>query len=97
MRPWAKRKPDKTEMEIKSALRDAGATVYSVNAIGKAGFPDLVIGFMGITALAECKTKEGKLRDTQKEFMVAWRGGPVFVLKDAVDVESCLKAMVSWR
>ena len=97
MRPWTKRHPDKTEAMIKEALRAAGATVYSVNAIGKAGFPDLVVGFMGITALAECKTKTGKLRDTQKEFMAAWRGGPVFIIKDVTDVENALLSMSKWR
>jgi hypothetical protein len=75
--------PDGNQEEIVQALRDAGVTVVII------GRPvDLLCGYGGKNTLLECKTKEGKLRESQEEFFANWRG-QVTVVRDvqqALDV-----------
>ena len=75
---------DANQAEIVAVLRKVGATVHSTHKVGQ-GFPDLVIGFMGSTILAEVKDgskpeSARKLRPSQVEFRDKWRGGPILIL-----------------
>ena len=48
---------DRNQTEIVEALRAAGASVYSLAAVGD-GIPDLLCGFRGKTALIEVKDSQ---------------------------------------
>ena len=73
-------------------MRAAGASVWPIK------LPvDLLVGVNGVTALVECKTLTGKRNpkpsrytDLQRDFMAAWRGGPVVTVTDA---EGALRAV----
>lgn len=71
-----------------AALRSVGASVFSTATIGK-GFPDLVVGFRGVTYLMEVKAPTGKLRPAQTAFLLKWRGRAVVVHS----VEEALRAI----
>lgn len=60
------------------AIRDAGMTVAVTSALGK-GFPDLVIGFRGLTCLVELKDgskppSAQKLTADEEKFRDSWAG-----------------------
>lgn len=67
---------DSTHHEIVETLEAVGASVFDAADVG-GGFPDLVVGFRGVTYLLECKGPKGKLRPSQVAFAEGWRGGPV--------------------
>ena len=77
-------------------MRAAGASVWPIK------LPvDLLVGVNGVTALVECKTLTGKRNpkpsrytDLQRDFMAAWRGGPVATI---CDVESALRLVATMR
>jgi len=95
MNYWARGggNPDTTQAPIVAGLRKVGASVTILSAVGN-GCPDLLVGWKGVTFLGECKspkairkTKGDGLRKSQREWMEAWRGGPVAVwetLEDAL-------------
>jgi len=69
---------DANHGEIVAALREIGASVLDLSAVGK-GAPDLAVGFRGRNWLVECK--DGKksasrrvLTPAQVEFKATWRG-----------------------
>ena len=64
---------DRNQQEIVDALRDIGASVLVLSQVG-GGAPDLLIGMRGRNVLMEVKTKTGKLRSGQVEFMNTWQG-----------------------
>lgn len=71
-------KTDRNQAEIVAALRDAGATVQPLHAVGK-GCPDLLVGFRGRNMLLEVKDwKAAKsdrvLTDPQVEWHGGWKG-----------------------
>lgn len=74
-------KSDSNQKEIKDALEKAGASVHDLKAAGE-GFPDLAVGYMGVTYLMEVIgpdklkrfRKNGGLSDNQVEWHDAWRG-----------------------
>lgn len=78
-------KVDLNQDAIVQALRDAGATVQSLAAIGK-GCPDLLVGWKGLNLLMECKRqredrkKAPSLTADQMDWLAGWRGGVVVVL-----------------
>jgi hypothetical protein len=77
---------DSAQEGIGDALRAVGATVQSLAMVG-CGCPDLLVGFRGKTFLLEVKTPEAprkrrapkkrELRQSQKDWMATWTGGPV--------------------
>ena len=87
-------KADRNQPEIVAALKDAGATVRSLAAVGE-GFPDLAAGFRGRTFLLEVKRPkakgqpEGALTDAQKTFFDEWEGQAAVVRT----VEEALRAI----
>lgn len=50
-----------------------GVSVLILSQVGN-GAPDLLLGFRGKNYLVEIKSKNGKLRQDQKEFIDEWRG-----------------------
>ena len=84
---------DPGQPEIVAALRSIGATVWVI------GLPlDLLVGYRGRTHLIEVKTlvgkrapKPAKHTQLQKDFMLAWAGGPIATVTDA---EGAIKAVL---
>lgn len=64
---------DSTHTQIVCALRDAGASVFSLAAVGL-GFPDLAVGFAGRNYLLEVKGPKGTLNPYQKALHGMWAG-----------------------
>lgn len=64
---------DKNHAEIRQALEQVGASVYPGGPL------DLIVGYRGFTTLLEVKTAKGKLRASQKAFMLSWQGVAVVV------------------
>jgi hypothetical protein len=65
---------DLTQSAIVKALRDIGASVQVLSAVG-GGCPDLAAGYRGRSFLLECKTgKEGKLNAMQRDWHAKWAG-----------------------
>lgn len=86
------KKIDANQKEIVSALRDAGATVRSLAALG-CGIPDLLVGWRGVNYLVEIKNKAGKgdkLTPAEDEFIQTWRGqvAKVLTVDDALQLIS---------
>jgi hypothetical protein len=67
-------KVDVNHPDIVKALRDLGATVFSIASVGR-DKPDIVVGINGINVLAEIKAdKKKKLTDGQEKFRREWKG-----------------------
>jgi hypothetical protein len=87
-------KVDANHSEIVAALRKIGATVTSTAAIGK-GFPDLAVGWRGMTLLLEIKDgakppSARQLTDDERKWHGEWRGHA-----DVVEsVEQALRAVM---
>ena len=64
---------DIVQTAIVEALRDVGASVQSLAAVG-GGCPDLLVWWGGETRLLECKSAKGKARDSQEKWTQNWRG-----------------------
>lgn len=76
-------KVDANQPQIVAALRDVGASVQPLHAVGK-GCPDLLAGFRGVNYLLEVKDgslppSARKLTDAQAEWHPSWRGNVVVV------------------
>lgn len=87
-------KVDANQPAIVAALREAGATVQSLAAIGD-GCPDLLVGYQGVTLLMEIKdgTKPPsarRLTPDQLAWHGAWRGGALSVV---MDEEGAIRAL----
>jgi hypothetical protein len=74
------KKRDASEPEIVSALLQCG---FSVERLDRP--VDLAVGFRGRCWLVECKVEGAKLNKNQQEFVAAWRGPKVVVLRSAQD------------
>ncbi len=64
---------DTVQGSIVKALRQIGASVEVMSGAGK-GFPDLVVGYHGVTMLMECKTGNDQLNAMQREWHASWAG-----------------------
>lgn len=67
------RKVDANQAEIIAAFRALGCAVHDCSGVGN-GFPDLVVGLVGVNLLVECKTDAGTLTPDQERFSQEWRG-----------------------
>lgn len=85
---------DANHSEIVAALRKIGATVTSTAGVGK-GFPDLAVGWRGMTLLLEVKDgskppSAKQLTDDERKWHAEWRGHA-----DVVEsVEEALRAVM---
>lgn len=66
-------KVDVTQASIVKALREAGATVQDLSAVGR-GVPDLLVGYNTVNYLIECKSPGGKLTPQQRVWHSEWNG-----------------------
>lgn len=92
-------KIDANQPEIVDALRKAGATVYSLAAVGQ-GIPDLFVGYAGRTALIEVKDgsrppSDRRLTPDQQQWHQNWTGGTVAVVPDVDAALKVLKVMTA--
>ena len=88
------KKTDANQSAIIAVLREVGATVVDLSAVGK-GCPDLLVGHRGATYLLEVKNVKGKNRTTpdQDVFYAWWRGGPVHIVRTADEALSAIGAV----
>jgi hypothetical protein len=87
---------DNNHAEVRKALRDAGATVEDLSAVGK-GCPDLLAGWRGWNFLFEVKDgskppSHRVLTVDQKEWHATW-GGQVNVVTSG---DEAVAVMVAW-
>lgn len=87
-------KIDDNQKSIVNALRDVGASVQSLAAIGK-GCPDLLVGYQGINYLMEIKDgskvpSAQKLTIDQEHWHSVWKG-VVHVVKSEDEALKILK------
>lgn len=81
-------KRDANHGEIVAALKQFGFSVYDAAHAGR-DFPDLVVGFGGMTYLVEIKSSEtAPLTEGQSEFARTWRGSAVVVLRSRANAVS---------
>lgn len=85
-------KRDANEPEIVEALRKAGCSVVRLDKP-----VDLLIGYRGVTHLAEVKTDKGKLTKAQDDFRKSWQGSYFYILRDVDDALTMLRIMQSLR
>jgi Holliday junction resolvase len=71
-------KVDLNHREIVAALRDVGASVYSLSTVG-GGVPDLLVGYKGVNYLLEIKSGAGTFTPDQIRFSTLYRGAFVVV------------------
>lgn len=96
-RPLARK--DSNHDEIANTFRGLGCSAIDTNLPPVAGYPDLVIGCMGVTHLVEAKstlTAYGRagLNDNQTAFARDWRGSPVHLVSSPDDAIALVK---KWR
>jgi Holliday junction resolvase len=70
---------DANQRKIVQVLRKLGASVAITADVGR-GFPDLVVGYGGMTYLVEVKN-HSTLRRSQRAFREQWRGGEIVLLR----------------
>lgn len=69
-------KADANQQQIVRELRALGMSVRHTHTIGQ-GFPDLAVGWRGVTLLVELKVDGGRLSADEVEFFEAWRGAAI--------------------
>ena len=78
-------KRDAIHNAIVGAFKDMGFSVADMAHAGHS-FPDLVVGWSGVTHLVEIKTgKHAPLTPGQVAFASTWRGSPVVVLRSVTE------------
>lgn len=87
---------DDNQKQIVKAFRGMGASVAHTHSVGK-GFPDLIVGFLGINALVEVKDgnkipSAQKLTSDQVDFHQNWKGA-VYIVRDVPGVFELLKSI----
>jgi hypothetical protein len=88
--PRWRQKPDANQPDIVAALESIGCSVYDASRVG-GGFPDLVVGFRGLTLLLEVKTARGRLRKEQQQWIDEWRGFTRVVRSSTDAIETVLE------
>ena len=86
-------KSDHNAREIVEALRKIGAVVWFIEAAyGRAGLPDLLVGYKGRTYLLEVKMRKGRVSDEQRKFFETWPGGTAAIVHDVDEALGVLLA-----
>lgn len=90
---------DGNHAEIVKAFRDTGCSVVETHLPPVAGFPDLIVGCIGVTHLVECKnieTKYGRagFSRSQSAFVRDWKGSPVELIESP---DEAIDAVIQWR
>lgn len=76
---------DKNQQVIVATLRQCGASVCHLHAVGR-GVPDLCVGYRGHNMLVEVKSATGHLNALQETWHASWRGqvAIIYTTEDAV-------------
>lgn len=77
-------KIDANQPKIVEAFRQLGCSVQHLHMVGS-GCPDLLIGCNGFNVLVEVKTPTGELTNDQQDFIAAWRGDDVNIVRTRDD------------
>jgi len=77
-------KVDVNQPEIVEVFRQLHCTVLLLHQVGS-GCPDLLIGVNGFNVLVEVKTATDKLTDDQTNFICAWSGDAVNIVRSRDD------------
>ena len=77
-------KRDAIHVAVVEAFNKMGLSVADMAHAGH-NFPDLVVGWSGVTHLVELKTGNAPHTAGQVAFAAAWRGSPVVVLRSVTD------------
>jgi Holliday junction resolvase len=88
------RRTDANQSAIVAVLREVGASVVDLSAVGK-GVPDLLVGYRGQTYLLEVKNKAGRNRITadQEVFYAWWRGAEAVIVYNERDALTAIDAI----
>lgn len=78
-------KIDANQPEIVEAFRQLHCKVQHLHMVGS-GCPDLLVGVNGFNVLVEIKTPTGELTNDQKDFITAWNGDNVNIVRTREDV-----------
>ena len=86
---------DANHTAIVSLLRSFGCSVISTAGVGD-GFPDLVVGFHGVTHLIEIKDGEKspskrRLTPDEEEGHATWQGDPVCITESLRGAEELVR------
>lgn len=85
-------KIDDSQRILRPYLEAVGATVQSIASVGRS-CPDCIVGFRGVTDLAEFKTGKRGLSPGQESWRRKWRGSPVWILRSREDCDRMLLDM----
>ena len=78
------RRVDANHSQIVKTLRELGCSVFDTSRVA-GGFPDLVVGVCGKTALVEIKASDkARFTPAQEAFILNWQGSTVARI-DSVD------------
>ena len=87
------KKVDENHKVIVQKFRELGASVFDASGVGR-GFPDILVGFNGYTALVEIKSGEKKkFTDPQLKFMAEWKGSAVSRINDVAGAERLINVL----
>ncbi len=98
MSKYARRK-DGNHSELTKAFQQMGCSVADLSHVGLPGWPDVVVGCMGVNRLVEFKNPETRygrngLNPNQHAFTQEWKGGKLFVVST---VEEVAALVGNWR
>ena len=86
---------DANHASIVALLRSFGCSVISTAGVGD-GFPDVLVGFQGVTRLIEIKDGEKspskrRLTPDEEDWHSTWQGDPVCILESLRDAEELVR------
>lgn len=87
MRTYRGHKKDANHDTIAQAFKDHGASVIDTHALGD-GFPDIVVGYRGFTALVEVKNGRNRLTDDERRARDNWLGGDWLIIRTVDEVDT---------
>lgn len=75
---------DANHKDVADTFRALGCSVFETDRVG-GGWPDAVVGLLGVSHLIEIKNPEthygrGGLNTNQSAFSAAWKGSPIIVI-----------------
>ncbi len=85
-----KRRTDLNHKAIVECFEACGASVFQTHRVGQA-FPDLVVGYQGVTLLVEIKRPNAELNGKQANWHETWKGAKPLVVRTLEDVELVLR------
>ena len=87
------KKVDENHKIIVQKFRELGASVFDASGVGR-GFPDILVGYGGQTALVEIKSGEKKkFTEPQLKFMAEWKGSAVSRINDVQGAERLINIL----